>query len=77
MLARFEKLRRLPEEQFVQKVSKSDLQALRAGFRESWSKGDLESVVEVAEKVPEVYLKMDNLLMAYVTAAQEKLIAKE
>jgi hypothetical protein len=72
-LARFEALRALPPDHFPAKLSRADLKALRAGFRENWAKGNFSAIVEAAAKLPAEISRRDHVITAYAGAAREQL----
>ena len=45
------------------------LEAIRAGFRRAWQKGDYGAIIEVARKVPEAVLQEDPRLMMWYDQA--------
>ncbi len=72
-LSRFNKLRTMPPDQFPAKLSKADLDALRAGFRENWAKGNFAIIAEVAEKLSAEVLQRDHVLAAFAGVAHERI----
>ena len=40
-------------------------EALRAGFKECWQKGDYETIIQMAKRVPEVVIQEDPALLMY------------
>jgi hypothetical protein len=72
-LARFEILLDLPPDHFPAKLSRADLEALRAGFRENWAKGNFAVIVKAAAKLPVEIFRRDHVLAAYAGAAREQL----
>lgn len=72
-LAHFEDLRLLPSDQFPKLLSKKDIAALRAGFRECWAKGEFAAIVDLAGKLPAAALQHDHMLAAFAGAAREKI----
>ena len=71
-LARFEVLRHLPAEQFPARLSRNDINALRAGIRKNWAEGHYTLIVEIAEKLPVETLRQDEVLAAFTGAAREE-----
>jgi hypothetical protein len=72
-LARFEVLRNLSAAQFPEQLSRDDIAALRAGIRKNWAEGNYALIVEIAEKLPAIVLKQDDVLTAFAGAAREEL----
>lgn len=52
------------------------MNALRAGFRENWTAGHYQIIVEVADKLPPSILRQDEMLTAFAGAAREQLLKK-
>jgi hypothetical protein len=75
-LAHFETLRALPADRFPTVLTRMDLEALRAGFRENWAQGNYAVIVETAKKLPADILQREHLLAAYAAAAREQLEIK-
>ena len=54
-------------------LTKFRLEAVRAGFRRAWGKGDYDTILEIARKVPDKVLREDlQLLMWYDQAKRRK-----
>ena len=61
---------RLPSQR---RLAKFRLEAVRAGFRRAWGKGDHDTILEVARKIPDKVLREDvQLLMWYDQAKMRK-----
>lgn len=45
------------------------LEALRAGFKEAWSKKDYQTIITVAKKIPDVALQEDEKLLLWYDQA--------
>ena len=61
---------RLPSQR---RLTKFRLEAVRAGFRRAWGKGDYSTILEIARKIPDKVLREDvQLLMWYDQAKTRK-----
>ena len=40
-------------------------EALRAGFKECWQRGDYETIIQMAKRVPEAVIQEDPALLMY------------
>ena len=63
--------------QFPQKRLKVfRLEAVRAGFKRAWADSDYKTIVDVAEKLPDIALEEDQMLLMWYSNAQTRLGAK-
>ena len=57
----------------LRRLTKFRLEAVRAGFRRAWGKGDYDTILDIARKVPDKVLREDlQLLMWYDQAKRRK-----
>jgi len=49
------------------------LEAIRAGFKKSWSEKDYQTIVEIGSKIPDTVLQEDDKLLMYFDNAQTRL----
>ena len=57
----------------LRRLTKFRLEAVRAGFRRAWAKGDYDTILDIARKVPDKVLREDlQLLMWYDQAKRRK-----
>lgn len=57
----------------LRRLTKFRLEAVRAGFRHAWGKGDYDTILDIARKVPDKVLREDlQLLMWYDQAKRRK-----
>jgi len=52
------------------------LEAVRAGFKRAWADSDYKTIVDVAEKLPDIALEEDQMLLMWYSNAQTRLGAK-
>ena len=59
------------------RLTKFRLEAVRAGFRRAWGQGEYDTILEVAEKIPERVLREDLRLLMWYDQAKTRSAARD
>lgn len=57
----------------ARKLKTFRLEAVRAGFKDAWQRQDYQTIVRIAEKIPDKILQEDDKLLMYYDQAQTRL----